>query len=221
MWMCRESRKIFDMLDKLAQDNDIQGFITPGHIYICDRLVLQFYTQPIMNLLKSKISNQKHCSWKHFTVEYWESMIYNTFSDNNSIKRECGSVGLGNQEGFNIVNSVLIADYSLSDAYLYNHIINEYDTVMVDKACKVARSMNVPEIRYISAVIDKEHARQQVRMEKIESMDEKITKSTNEILNKPLVQHTPLELAEMEYQWQRMRDNAELERMYAEKFGDK
>lgn len=221
MYMCRESRKIFDMLNQMAASHNIQGFNTPGHIYICDRLVLQFYTQPMMNFMKSKISRQKHYEWKYFTIEYWENALINAFKDNGSVRRECGAIGGDNQEGFSIINGMLIADYSLADAYMYNNVVNQYNAAMIQKACRVATDANVHEIRYISAVLDKENAKKQLRAEKVERLGNKINQSTNQILNKPLITHTPLELVQMQYEWQQKQQNAELEHKYAEKFGDK
>lgn len=217
--MSRESRKLFQELDKLANADGAQGFITPGHVFISDRLVIEFYTAPMINLIKSKlktISKSKR-EWKHYTIEYWEPMLRNMLSKQDHAKRSVPNMIFDLElDSFTyIIGSYLIADYSLDDALLINHMIGMHTLNEIVNACQIGKSNKVYEPRYISAVLAKEEAKKQLGIQTIEKLTAKTEKS-NTILDRQVHEHTVMDIALAEYNFHKALENAEVERMFKE-----
>lgn len=217
--MSRESRKLFQELDKLANADGVQGFITSGHVFISDRLVIEFYTAPMINLIKSKlktISKSKR-EWKHYTIEYWEPMLRNMLSKQDHAKRSVPNMIFDLElDSFTyIIGSYLIADYSLDDALLINHMIGMHTLNEIVNACQIGKSNKVYEPRYISAVLAKEEAKKQLGIQTIEKLTAKTQKS-NIILDREVHEHTVMDIALAEYNFQKAFENAEVERMFKE-----
>ena len=220
--MCRESRKIFDELDKQASMNNVQGIITPAHIYICDRLICEYYTAPIINILKQRIKTIKNKEWKHFTIEYWEPVIRKNLKNATGTHRESTMdiVGCDNQDGFTyVISNYLIADYSISDAMTLNRLINNIPLASIKYACEEAKKYNVREIRYINAIIDKERAKQEEKVRSINALSDKISQS-NKLVQTPTYKHTVMDIASAQYNYEQAKQNAELERRFMEVFGN-
>ena len=96
--MSRESRKIFDELNRQASINNVQGIITPAHVYICDRLICEYYTAPMLNIIKQRLKSVRNKEWKHFTIEYWEPVIRKTLKNVIGTHRDTADIGVDNQE---------------------------------------------------------------------------------------------------------------------------
>lgn len=217
--MSRESRKIFDELARQASINDVQGIITPAHVYICDKLVCEFYTAPMINILKTRIKSIRKKEWKHFTIEYWEPAIRQSFKNAPSTHRQNYDVGCGNQDGFTyIITNYLIADYSISDAIMLNKLVNNTTLEMIKYACEEAKRYNVREIRYINAIIDKERAKQEEKVRAINNLSNKIEQS-DKLNNTETHRHTIMDIASAVHNYENAMQNAELERKLEELYG--
>lgn len=217
--MSRESRKIFDELNRQASINDVQGIITPAHVYICDKLVCEFYTTPMINILKTRIKSVRKKEWKHFTIEYWEPVIRQSFKNAPSAHRQNYDVGCSNQDGFTyIITNYLIADYSISDAIMLNKLVNNTTLEMIKYACEEAKRYNVREIRYINAIIDKERAKQEEKVRAINNLSSKIEQS-DKLNNTETHRHTIMDIASAVHNYENAVQNAELERKLKELYG--
>lgn len=217
--MCRESRKIFDELNRQASMHDVQGLITPAHIYICDRLVCEYYTAPMINILKQRIKAVKNKEWKHFTIEYWEPVIRKNLKNATGTHRDVASTGFDNQDGFAyVISNYLIADYSLSDAMMLNKLVNDVPLATIKYACEEAKKYGVREIRYINAIVDKERAKQEEKIRSINNLSNKIGQS-DKLINTETHRHTVMDIASAQYNYQKAMENAELERKFMEVFG--
>jgi hypothetical protein len=218
--MCRESRKILDELDRQASANDVQGIITPAHIHICDMLVCEYYTAPIINILKQRIKAVKNKEWKHFTIEYWEPVIRKNLKNALSTHRDITGIGCDNQEAFHyIISDYLIADYSITDAIMLNRLVSNTPLASIKYACDEAKKYGVREIRYINAIIDKERAKQEEKIRSINNLSAKIGQSSS-IMQTETHRHTIMDIASAQYNYEEAKKNAELDRKFREMFGD-
>lgn len=218
--MCRESRKIFDELNRQASKYDVQGLTTPAHIYICDRLVCEYYTAPIINILKQRIKAVRNKEWKHFTIEYWEPVIRKNLKNAVGTHRDVPDMGCDNQDGFTyVVSNYLIADYSITDAITLNKLVNNTPFASIKYACEEAKKYGVREIRYINAIIDRERAKQEERTRSISALSSKISQS-DKLVQTQTHRHTLMDIASAQYNYEKAKQNAELERRFKEVFGE-
>ena len=218
--MCRESKKIFDELNRQASMNNVQGLTTPAHIYICDRLICEYYTAPMINILKQRIKGVRNKEWKHFTIEYWEPVIRKNLKNATSTHRDVTDIGCDNQDGFTyIVSNYLIADYSISDAIMLNRLVNNTPLASIKYACEEAKKYGVREIRYINAIIDKERAKQEEKVRSINVLSDRISQS-DKLVQTQVHRHTMMDIASAQYNYEQAKKNAELERMFKEVFGE-
>lgn len=221
LMMCRESRKIFDELNKQASMNNVQGLITPAHVYICDRLICEYYTAPMINIIKQRLKSVKNKEWKHFTIEYWEPVIRKTLKNVAGAHRDISvDTGCDNQDGFTyVISNYLITDYSISDAILLNKLVNSVPLASIKYACEEAKRYNVREIRYINAIIDKERAKQEEKIRSINMLSDKINQS-DRLIDTQTHHHTVMDIASARYNYETAMQNAELERKFEEAFGN-
>lgn len=218
--MCRESKKILDDLSKYASACDVQGLITPAHVYICDRLVCEYYTAPMLNIIKQRIKTVKNKEWKHFTIEYWEPVIRRTLKNVGGTHRDTSDIGCDNQDGFAyVISNYLIADYSISDAIMLNKLVNSTPLASIKYACEEAKKYGVREVRYINAIIDKERAKQEERTRAIANLSDKI-KGSDRLVQTQTHTHTIMDIACAQYNYNKAMENAELERKFKEVFGN-
>lgn len=218
--MCRESKRIFDELNRQASMNNVQGLTTPAHIYICDRLICEYYTAPMINILKQRIKGVRNKEWKHFTIEYWEPVIRKSLKNAASTHRDTTDIGRDNQDGFTyIISNYLIADYSISDAIMLNRLVNNTPLASIKYACEEAKKYGVREIRYINAIIDKERAKQEEKVRVIGALSDKISQS-DKLVQTQTHRHTMMDIASAQYNYEQAKQNAELERMFKEVFGE-
>lgn len=219
--MCRESKKIFEELNRQASICDVQGIITPAHVYICDRLICEYYAAPIINMLKQRIKSVRNKEWKHFTIEYWEPVIRKTFKNIAGTHRDnTPDIGCDNQDGFTyVITNYLIADYSITDAIILNKLVNSVPFASIKYACEEAKKYNVREIRYINAIIDKERAKQEEKSRAIANLSSKISES-DKLMQTQTHRHTVMDIASAQYNYEKAKQDAELERRFKEVFGE-
>lgn len=220
--MSREARKLLNELELMAMQHNITTIVTPSQIFVADQIVQKYYTAPILNCIKSKVKGLKNVSSKHFTVEHWVSVLDSIFVTNTSVRREnshmqiIGStIGL---PGFNIISKYMITDYSLQDAEKIHQLVLKYTDMDIQKAVDIAVSNKVYNVQYISAILEREQALSNMRKEEMAKLRER-AEDSNHILNKPKVEHSVLDMAVSQYNWEQAKQNAELERMLEEKFG--
>jgi uncharacterized protein YlaI len=221
--MSRDARKVFQMIDDLCQKHGVQGETNPGHIYMCDMLLVRFYAQPIINILRTRINSMKHKETKHFTFEYWVSAIVNMLRNNTSAIRQGAVIpdwlprdtDEAVRSFAHIVSRYLLVDYGYDDMVMIQRIVNVYTYDEIVKACIVGSSNRVYEVRYISAVLEKERAKEQVRVNKMQVIENRAAES-NRLLDRPIHTHTIMDIASMEYTWSQKRENARIEREFDE-----
>lgn len=207
--MSRDSRKLFEFIDGIASKHGVQGMITPAHIYICDTLVCQFYVTAIENVIRNKLNHIGKKTSRHFDITYWESIVRLMLTDKGAMRNHNISQSL-NAESFNIINELMITDYSVEDATMMNRIIADNNTNTIRKACDIAKSSNVRNIQYISAVIDRMNAELGLRIMKIDKLGEKIERSSK--IDNKVHEHTILDIALAKYEYQKKVEEYELER---------
>lgn len=221
--MNRESRKILNNLELLAQQNGTSTLVTSTGIYIAEQVSLKYYTAPILNMIKSKVKQLKNKSSKHFTIEHWVSVLDSIFSDNMSVRRGNSVVqvvdgnDIGNQ-GFQVISKYLPTDYSINDAELIYKVIHTYESHRIQSACKIAISNNVYNIQYVNAILEKEQALSNIKKHGIEELNKR-AENASEILNRQKIQHTVMDVASSKYDWEQQKQNAELERRMQELLG--
>ena len=211
-------------MEKIANSHSITTIVTMQEIYAADQLILKYYTAPILNAMKSKIKNLKKVSSKHFNVEHWVSVLDSMFGNNQSVRRENSPIilvdgsdtGLG---GFGQISKFLIADYGLYDAELIYRIVHQYPVEMISDAIKIATNSKVFNIRYVNAVLENMQAKSNIRKHEIEIIRERAD-SSKQILNKELEQHSTIEMATAQYDWEKSKENSELEKKMREMFGE-
>lgn len=217
--MNREARKLLESLDSLASQYSISTLVTQKQVYIAEQITQKYYTAPILNAIKSKVKQLKKKSSKHFTIEHWISVLDCMFQSNASVKRDMSNVNIIDAdigyEGFCIISKYLITDYSIQDAGTIYNIVGKYTPDRIQSAINVAKSNNVYNIQYINAILEKEQALSNIKKQGINKMRERIDNS-NSILDKKLVQHSIIDMATNQYNWEQEKENAELERKMQE-----
>ena len=220
--MSREARKLLNELELMAMQHSITTIVTPSQIFVADQIVQKYYTAPILNAIKSKVKGLKKISSKHFTVEHWVSVLDSIFVGNTSVKREGSQVqnidatiGLA---GFSMMSKYMITDYSMQDAEKIYQLVLKYTDTDIQKAINVAINNKVYNVQYVTAILEREQALSNMKKEEMAKLRERAN-SSGHILDKQKVEHSVLDMATNQYNWEQTKQNAELERMLAEKFG--
>lgn len=221
--MNRESRRLLCDLETLAQQNSTSTLVTQTQIYIAEQVTLKYYTAPILNAIKSKVKQLKKKSSKHFTIEHWVSVLDSMFAMNGSVRRENSIVqvidgnDIGNQ-GFQVISKYLPVDYSMHDAEMVYRVVHQYEVHRIQNACRIAINNNVYNIQYVNAILEKEQALSNIKLQNSQELNKR-AENASEILNKQKVQHTVMDVAASQYDWEQRKQNAELERMMNEMLG--
>jgi dihydroxyacetone kinase len=113
----------------------------------------------------------------------------------------------------------LIADYSITDAIMLNKLINNTPFASIKYACEVAKKYGVREIRYINAIIDRERAKQEERTRSISALSDRISQS-DKLTQTQTHRHTIMDIALAQYNYEKAKQNADIERKFKEMFGD-
>lgn len=222
--MSREARKLLNELEIMANQNNISTLVTPSQIYVADQIILKYYTAPIINAIKSKVNGLKSKSSKHFTVEHWISVLDSIFSNNMGVRRE-GSVvqvidgnDIGSQ-GFQQLIKYFITDYSISDAEMVYKVVHMYEPHNINDAIRTAINNKVYNIQYVNAILEKEQALSNMKKQEMQKLRERADNASS-ILNKHKVKHSIIDVASSQYDWERQKENAELEKKLYEIFGE-
>ena len=110
------------------------------------------------------------------------------------------------------------SSYSISDAELIYKIVHTYEYHVIQDAVRSAVNNKVYNIQYVNAILEKEQALSNMKKQELQKLRERADNASS-ILNKHKVQHSVIDLATSQYNWEKQKENAELERMMQEKFG--
>ena len=222
--MSREARKLLNELEILASQYNITTLVTSGQIYTADQITIKYYTAPILNAIKSKVKCLKKKSSKHFTVEHWVPVLDSIFQNNMGVRRD-GSVvqvvdanDIGYQ-GFQLLSRYLIADYSISDAEMIYKIVHTYDSNMIHDAIRTAINNKVYNVQYVNAILEREQALSNMKKQEFQKLRERADNASS-ILDRHKIQHSVMEVAASQYNWEKKKENAELEKKMHEIFGE-
>lgn len=222
--MSREARKLLNELEAMASQYNISTLVTPSQIYVADQIVLKYYTAPILNAIRSNVRSLKSRSSKHFTVEHWVSVLNSIFSNNMGVKRE-GSVvqvidgnDIGNQ-GHQLLSKYLITDYGMSDAEMIYKVVHMYEPHIIHNAVRTAINSKVYNIQYVNAILEREQALSNMKKQEIQKLRERADNASS-ILDKHKVKHSVIDIATSQYNWEKQKENAELEKKMQEIFGE-
>lgn len=215
--MSREGRKIVDHLLSIASSKNIEYTPTPIDMMLADLLILEFYATIVNNTLKTRIKTIKTLTDKHIGVAYWYPVIKNMYKSNTSVPRN--QYQLNSQRDhqlmamiYSLISEFVITDYSIEDAYMVYTIITTCDYDIVQSAVRVSKQSRVYEIRYINAIIQKEIAKKNMKLESYKEMEEMKRDYENEFIH----QRSVLDMAQIDYNWEKAKENAEIERRFAE-----
>lgn len=213
--MSREARRLLNELDTLAGQYKTSTLVTPQQVYIADQITQKYFTAPILNAIKSKVKALKNRSSKHFTIEHWVSVLDSMFASNGSVRREGSIVQSVEVDdgylGFQSIIKYLVTDYGSRDAGEIYEIVHKYSNDMIDNAISIAKQNKVYNIQYVKAVLEKEQALSNIRQKELNNLRNKVEDS-NHILNRQKVEHSVLDMATTQYDWEKAKQNAELER---------
>lgn len=222
--MCRASRQVVNELNKYADAASVQGFLIPAYVYICDYMVIKYHQAAVINVIRqhiTKIAPPKR-EFKHFTPIYWYRMVDNVLGGQAGAKRTYDGEVYGEMKDYNAFNHFtkiyLSDDYSVHDALLINQIVNTYSLDEIVKACKTATDNAVHSVAYVMAILKDMAATKRAEELRIRMLGEKIEKSTMQIQTETH-SHTPIELAQSEYNYQKKREDMLLELMLQKMFG--
>jgi hypothetical protein len=222
--MSREARKLLTDLEAIASKYNITTLVTPSQVYVADQLIQKYYTAPILNAIKSKVKSLKNRSSKHFTVEHWVSVLDSIFVGNSGVRRE-GSVvqvidghDIGLQ-GFQLLIRYLPTDYSINDAEMIYNIVHRYTNESIQSAIRTANVNKVYNIQYVNAILEREQALSNIRKQEIDKLRERAN-SSNSVLNRTKVEHSAIDMAISQYNWEQAKSNSELEQKMKEMFGE-
>lgn len=216
--MCRASRHVMNELNKCAEAAGVQGLIVPAHIYMCDYMVIKYQQAAVVNVIKSHIASisPKRRESKHFTPMYWYKMVDNMLSGKQGACRNEQSVygEMTDYNGFShITRMFLIDDYSIQDAKKINEIVNTNDLETIVEACKQSADAGVRNVAYMSAVINNINTSKAMRQADIDRLRTKVESSQTSLRTETHT-HTVIELAQMEYEYNKKKEAAMLEALF-------
>lgn len=220
--MHRESRKLLVELENLAKQNNITTIVTLGEIYQCDQLIMKYYVNPVLNVINNKLRHISKKTSKHFTIQYWVTIIETTLGNNSSTQRD-GWVGVtldrnSPPEGYQWINGYLVCDYGDNDTNAILELVRKYDVSTIIRAINIAKQNNVYSVPYIKAVIEKEQALSNIKKQNIEKIANRVESATS-ILNKGKVDNNIMDVASASYNWDKAVQDAELVAQFNAMFG--
>lgn len=223
--MSREARKLLNELDNMAIQYNITNLVTSGQIYVADQIIMKYYTAPILNAIKSKVRCLKKKSSKHFTVEHWISVLDSIFQNNDGVRRDGSIVQTVDMNdigyhGFLLISKYLITDYSIQDAELIYKIVHTYEIKAIHDAINIAINNKVYNVQYINAILEKEQALSNMKKQELQKLRERAD-NANSILDKQKVHNSVVDVATSQYNWEKQKENAELEEKMQKIFGGK
>lgn len=218
--MSRESRKVISCLNELAIQNGVaECLVVPSHILMCDILCMKFYTQPILNVIRSHVRSCKNKSYKTFTIDYMYSIINSKLGNQESAKRNIQGINETiDKDKFPLIIKHLLTDYSIEESVMINSIINTYDITSISNAILESANAQAFSVRYINVVLENMQARKNKVISDVVKLGERIEQSDT-ILNATIHNHTPLDIAMAKFQWDKKVQDNELVKMFTDKFG--
>lgn len=220
--MHRESRKLLLELEKLAKQNNITTIVTLGEIYQCDQLVMKYYISPVLNVINSKLKHIGKKMSKHYSIQYWVTIIETTLGNNMSVQRD-GWKGMAIDKCsppviFQTINNYMPCDYGDNDASTIIDLMGKCPDSMITKAINIGKQNNVYSIQYVKAVIEKEQALSNIKKQGIEKLADKAESATS-ILDRDKVSNNIMDVASASYNWDKAREDAELVAQFNAMFG--
>lgn len=217
--MSRDARRVLTELDALANNYGINPIVTQTHAYIADQLTLKYYANAIINAMRSKIKNMRTRASKHFTIDYWVNILDTMFSYNQGvIKNKDVHIDTKGNQTFNDLTDYISADYGAQDAMTINNIIHQFEYPIVYRAIRIARDNNVANINYVNAILSREKTERDMRAQKIRAVGDKAEHS-KDILNKQRQEHTVMDMATAQYNWDKAHEDADIEKMFNDLYG--
>lgn len=217
MFMSREGRKLIDYIYSIGKTRGIDVNYSILDMMCSDILISKYYTNIVLNTLKTKLKSSR--TDKHHSVSYWLPVIENMYRMNQSANRN-NNVNINKDIqlisiSYQLISEYVITDYSIDDAVMVCHILNEHDYDDIQNAIKLAKQQHIYEIRYIGAILAKEGAKKRVFNE-IQERISTISQSSNKYLDEQVKQRTIMDVAQIEYNWNKTKENTELEKKFAE-----
>lgn len=221
--MHRMSRELLLRLENLAKQSNITTMVTLGEIYQCDQLVMKYYINPVLNVIENKLKHVGKKTSKHFSIQYWVTIIETTLGNNLSVQRTDGGYLFPIDKStppmsYQIMMNYQPCDYGDSVALAMIDLSRKYSDKVIMNAINVGKSNNIYSIQYVKAVIEKEQALSNIHKQKIESLASK-AESAVSVLNRGKVDNTVMDVASAAYNWDKAREDAELIDQFNKMFG--
>lgn len=221
--MSRESRKLIESLCSQSVSKGFEFEVRYVDVYLSDMLMIKLYSAPIINMLKTRISNARKLNNTKFTVEYWASTVSKTLGNNKSatkddyhkpdwFPKEWQYV----EKSFILINKYLLTDYGYDDMIKIQRAVSMFSYNEIKSAISKAEQAKVYNMKYLSAILDSEQAKSDMKHDRIKKIETKASKSNN-LLNIDIKQHSALDMAMVQYNFKELSENAMLERMMQDK----
>lgn len=196
--------------------------VTLGEIYQCDQLVMKYYINPVLNLINNKLKHISKKTSKHFTVQYWVAVIETTLGNNMSVQRDGWRDVIIDRSTpsitYQYINNYMPCDYGDNDTNTIIELMHKYSESMITKSINIGKSNNVYSIQYVKAVIEKEQALSNMKMQDIEKLASKAESSVS-ILDRPKVDNTVMDVASAHHNWDKAKEDADLIAQFNKMFG--
>lgn len=220
--MHRMSRELLQKLENLAKQNNITTIVTLGEIYQCDQLVMKYYINPVLNVIENKLKHVGKKTSKHFSIQYWVTIIETTLGNNDSVQRDGWRNVIIDKNTppitYHRINNYMPCDYGDNDTNTIIELMHKYSDAEIMKAINVGKSNNVYSIQYVKAVIEREQALSNIQKQKIEDLANK-AESAVSVLDKPKVDNTVMDVASAVHNWDKAKKDAELIAQFNAMFG--
>ena len=220
--MHRESRKLLTELERLAKQNNITTMVTLGEVYQCDQLVMKYYINPVLNMIHNKLKHISKKSSKHFTAQYWVTIIETSFSNNMSVRRDCGFDQIDRNNppaSYQIMMNYLPpCDYGDSVVMTMIELSHKYSDDAIIKSINIGKQNNVYSVQYIKAILEREAAVHEIEMQKIGTLASK-AESAKSILDRNKVDNSITDVASAAYNWEKAKEDADLIAQFNAMFG--
>lgn len=216
------SRELLQKLENLAKQNNITTMVTLGEIYQCDQLVMKYYINPVLNVIENKLKHVSKKTSKHFSIQYWVTIIETTLGHNLSVQRADGYLFPIDKNAppmsYQIMMNYQPCDYGDSVAMAMIDLSRKYSDKAIMNAINVGKSNNVYSIQYVKAVIEREQALSNIHKQKIEDLASK-AESAVSVLDRSKVENTIMDIASASHNWDKAREDAELVAQFNAMFG--
>lgn len=220
----RDTRRVLTLLSSICEQKGVEFDDSPTQGYMGDMLMMMFYPTPMLSILKTSMNKIKNFQTKHGTVEYWIPMLINMMGGSlkSAIRTDAQTpdweenpiVQIPINRYDYITSRYLLIDYGYEEMMMIHKMINTIDDKMIEYACGVGRQNNVFDTRYIKVVIEKEIAKNAYTQQRKQN----VWDNANTVVEESIHSHSFLDMMEVEYKWQKANENAELEKMWRDKF---